>query len=84
MLQERFNEQVPKQGSQEQVAHVPRNSFPRTTWTAKFHKISKNSCKQGWKQEQNPKQGSEGQVPKQGSQAKFEKQVPEQDPNEQV
>ena len=73
MLQERFNEQVPKQGSQEQVAHVPRNSFPRTTWTAKFHKISKNSCKQGWKQEQNPKQGSEGQVPKQGSQAKLRK-----------
>ena len=35
--------------------------------------ISTNICKQGWKQEQNPKQGSEGQVPKQGSQAKLRK-----------
>ena len=35
--------------------------------------ISKNICKQGWKQEQNPKQGSEGQVPKQGPQAKLRK-----------
>ena len=35
-------------------------------------------------QEQNPKQGSEGQVPKQCPQAKLRKQVPEQGPNEQV
>jgi len=40
--------------------------------------ISKNICKQGWKQEQNPKQLNK--VPKQS----YEKQVPEQGPNEQV
>eukprot|EP00435_Cladocopium_sp_Y103_P023590 s416_g5.t1 len=42
-LQERFEEQVPEQASQEQVAHVPRNSVPS--------KNSKKSCKRDCKQE---------------------------------
>ena len=46
--------------------------------------FEENSRKQGWKQEQNPKEGFGGQVPKQGSQARLQKTVPEQGPNEQV
>ena len=34
-FKERFQEQVPKQGSQEQVADAPRNSCPRTTSQAR-------------------------------------------------
>ena len=59
---------VPTHGFQ--VAHVPRNSFPRKILQSE---ISKHICKQGWKQKQNPKQSSEGQIPKQGSQGKIGK-----------
>ena len=47
-LQERFKEQVSKN-------RLLNNNFPS--------KNSNNTCKQGCKEEQNPKQGSEGQVP---------------------
>jgi len=70
-LQERFNEQIPKQGSQEQVAHVPRNSFPRTTCKAKFRRTAARKV---------PKDRFLNKAPKQS----YEKQVPEQGPNEQV
>ena len=58
--------------------HVPKHRsrllmFPGTAFQEQLAKRNFNICKQGWKQEQNPKQGSEGQVPKQGSQAKLRK-----------
>ena len=64
-----------------QVAHVPRNSFPRTTCKAKFRRTS--SSKVGSKnriRSKVPKDKFLNKVPKQS----YDKQVPEQGPNEQV
>ena len=63
------------------VAHVPRNSFPRTTCKAKFRRTS--ASKVGSKNRipsKVPKDSFLNKVPKQ----RYEKQVPEQGPNEQV
>ena len=80
-LQERFSEQVPKQGSQEQVAYVPRNSFPRTTCKANFRRTAASKVRSKNRiPSKVPKDRFLNKVPKQS----YEKQVPEQGPNEQV
>ena len=87
--QARLSRKVPKQGckkgstnrfpskvSQEQVAHVPRNSFPRTTckakfrWTAASKVGSKNRIPSKVLKDRFLKQGSQAKLRKTGSRAR--------------